>query len=125
MYPDSNLVFYTFHFRKMLKRSKSTHDLIYYNIDFNHSKFVEYQHYKLNEKPFFFTHRNVSIKQNQMAKEFAYYNASFENLAKNSTHTAPVTDLSICKSTFFLRRRIQTLCQDKVRYVKTVHLNMI
>ena len=101
-------------FREALKRSKTKHDLLFWNLNLEYPEILKQSGYKLRENPYFkgnWTYQEESTMNRQKKS----CNSVFNNLAENFTHAAPMADLKIMKTLFFLRRRSQKLCKDTVR----------
>ena len=95
------------------------HDSVLWNMRFTYPAFQKQSDYKIKEVPYY-PNGNFTDKEKIMKDQYHKYNSNFENLAENFTHIAPMADIEITKSFFFLRKRLQKLCQDKVNRISSI-----
>ena len=94
----------------MLRKAKEEHDEIFWKFDSEnigiHPQIINHTPYLLGD--------GTTKQEERIAINTAHYNSRFENLAHNFTHAVPMRNVNTKKLFFFLRKRSQLLCQNKV-----------
>ena len=97
-------------FRKLLKKGKEDHDETFWVFNLEN---IGLQPQKINSSPYLLGD-GTTEQEEKIATNTIHFNSRFDNLAHNITHTVPLQSVDTNKLFFFLRKRTQKLCQNKV-----------